>query len=261
MSIVTLTTDFGVGSPYVAQMKGVILSIDPTVNLVDISHAVRPQDIRQGAVVLADVTRRFPAGTIHVAVIDPSVGTERAILYAEMGGQRYIAPDNGLLGPLAQETPPDRLIRVANDAWWLKPTSRTFHGRDIMAPVAAHLSRGLDPAELGPPYDLVSPQPWPRPVVKPRRIEGEVLEIDSFGNLITNITDELLVGRPTDNRVCVICGIYETYGILGTYAQQLPGMFIALVSSSGRLELALVGDNAADRLGIPIGAPVVVAWD
>ncbi len=203
----------------------------------------------------------FPAGTIHVAVIDPGVGTERAILYAEMGGQRYIAPDNGLLGPLAEETPPGRLIRIANDAWWLKPTSKTFHGRDIMAPVAAHLSRGLDPAELGPPYELVSPQPWPRPVVKPRRIEGEVLEIDSFGNLITNITANLLEGYPTDERVCIVCGIYETWGILSAYAQQHAGMFIALVGSSNRLELAVVDDNASRRLGLHPGAPVTVAWD
>jgi S-adenosylmethionine hydrolase len=261
VSILTLTTDFGLGSPYVAQMKGVILSINPAAMLIDISHAIRPQDVRQGAIVLDDVTDKFPSGTIHVAVVDPGVGTDRAILYAEIGSQRYICPDNGLLSRIVERERPTRLVQITNDAYWRKPVSSTFHGRDIMAPVAAHLSLGLDPARLGPPASRVSPLAWPKPVVKPRRIEGEVIEIDSFGNLATNITDDLVVGRPVDERACIVCSIYETFGIYSTYAEQLPGMLVALVDSTGRLELALVGDSAADRLGIRVGMPVVVAWD
>ena len=261
MSIITLTTDFGTGSPYAAAMKGVILSINPAATVVDVTHGIRPQDVRHGAVVLADVTDRFPADTIHVAVVDPSVGTDRAIVYARIGRQQFVAPDNGLLSQLARSTPPSMTLRLTNREYWLEEVSTTFHGRDIMAPVAAHLSLGLDPECLGPPVEALDQLDWPEPVVKPRRIEGAILEIDSFGNLITNITAELLAGRPTDERACVVCGLYETWGIFSAYAQQLPGTFIALVSSTGKLELAVVGDNAASRLDITVGTKVTVAWD
>ena len=261
MNIITLTTDFGSGSPYVAAMKGVMLSINPAATLVDITHDVHPQDIRHGAVVLDDVCDRFPADTVHVVVVDPGVGTDRAIVYARIGEHHYVAPDNGLLCRQAKRVSPELIICLSDDAYWLKPVSSTFHGRDIMAPVAAHLSLGLEPQKLGSPMKQLVGLAWPEVVIKPRRIEGEVLEVDSFGNLITNITAEMLLGRPTDERVCVVCNIYETWGIFGSYAEQHPGMFVALVGSSGQMELAVVGDNAARRLGIRAGAPVTVAWD
>jgi len=261
VSIITLTTDFGTGSPYVAAMKGVILSINPRATIVDITHEVRPQDVCHGAVVLEDVSDRFPADTIHVAVVDPGVGTERAIIYARIGRQQYVTPDNGLLSRVAQRTAPERIIQLQEPAFWLQPVSSTFHGRDIMAPVAAHLSLGLDPTRLGPPAERLVEIRWPEVRVGRDRLEGTVLEIDSFGNLITNISAEMLAGRPTDERACVVCGIYETWGIYNTYAEQPQGMLIALVGSTGRLELALVGDNAARRLGIQLGTPVTVAWE
>ena len=261
MSIITLTTDFGTGSPYVAAMKGVILAINPAVTLVDLTHDIRPQDVRQGAVVLEDVTLLFPADTIHVAVVDPGVGTDRAIVYARIGNQQYIAPDNGLLSRLAEKNRPAPVFRLSNAEYWRHPVSATFHGRDIMAPVAARLSLGLDPALLGPPHLGLTEIPWPQALVLPRKIKGAVLEIDSFGNLITNITADMLAGRPTDERACIVCGIYETWGIYSAYAQQHQGMLVALIGSTGRLELALAGDNAARRLGVQVGAPVTVAWD
>ena len=260
MSIITLTTDFGSGSSYAAALKGVILSINPAATIVDITHDIRPQDIRQGAVVLDDVCDRFPPETIHVVVVDPGVGTDRAIVYARIGRQHYVAPDNGLLCRLAERTPPAQIIRLVNNEYWLDPVSSTFHGRDIMAPVGAQLSLGLDPHLLGPPLETLVGLKWPEVVVKPNRIVGQVLEIDSFGNLITNITADLLAGRPTDERACVICEIYETWGVYGAYADQLRGTFVALVGSSDRLELAVVGDNAASRLGIRVGTPVTIAW-
>ncbi len=260
MSVITLTTDFGTGSPYVAALKGVVLSINPAATVVDISHEIRPQDIRQGAVVLDDVCEHFPAGSIHVVVVDPGVGTDRAIVYAQIGRQHYVAPDNGLLCRVAKKTRPSRMIELVDDEYWLKPVSKTFHGRDIMAPVGAHLSLGLDPNLLGPPLETLVGLRWPEVVVKPNRIVGQVLEIDSFGNLITNISADLLAGRATDERACVICNIYETWGIYGAYADQLNGTFVALIGSSGRLELAVVGDNAAERLGIRVGTPVTIAW-
>jgi S-adenosyl-L-methionine hydrolase (adenosine-forming) len=261
IGIITLTTDFGPSSPYAAVMKGVILAINPAAQIVDITHAIRPQDVRHGALVLEDTTEWFPPDTIHVAVVDPGVGTGRTILYARIGAQQYIAPDNGLLSRLISRTPPAKIIRLANAEFWRRPVSPTFHGRDIMAPVAARLSLGLDPARLGPAVEGLVEVDWPGVQVSDSRIEGRVLEIDSFGNLITNITADVLAGRPTDTRVCVVCGIYETWGIYRTYGDQPQGTLVAVVGSHGRVELAIVGDNCAARLGVSTGTPVVVAWE
>jgi S-adenosyl-L-methionine hydrolase (adenosine-forming) len=261
VSIITLTTDFGADSPYVAAMKGVILTINPAARIVDITHSVPPQDVRQGALVLDEASRWFPEDTIHVAVVDPGVGTSRAILYARIGRQQFIAPDNGLLSRLVVRTPPSKTIRLVETGYWLPNVSTTFHGRDIMAPVAARLSLGLSPDQLGPPVERFTVLEWPAVRVSPGRIEGQIVEIDSFGNLLTNIASDLLAGRPTDTRVCVVSGIYETWGIFGSYAMQADGSLIAVVGSSGRVELAITGDNAAARLGLTLGTPVVIAWD
>jgi S-adenosylmethionine hydrolase len=143
----------------------------------------------------------------------------------------------------------------------LPRVSTTFHGRDIMAPVAARLAAGLDPDVLGPSLERLTTISWPQAHTAPGRIDGVVIEIDAFGNLITNITAEMLAGRPTDRRACVVCNIYETWGIYQAYAEQPSGMLVALIDSSDRLELALVGDNAARRLGVVIGSPVTLAWE
>jgi S-adenosylmethionine hydrolase len=261
MPIITLTTDFGSSSTYQAAMKGVILSINPAAVIVDITHDVPHQDVKRGALVLDDVTGRFPPDTIHVAVVDPGVGTDRAIIYAKIGTQEYIAPDNGLLSRLTARIPPYKILRLAEPKYWLPEVSNTFHGRDIMAPVAAHLSLGLNPDLLGPPLRHPAVLSWHEPNISPMRIEGEVLEIDSFGNLITNITAEMLGNRPNDHRVCVVFNIYETWGIYRTYGNQLKGTLCAVIGSNDRVELAIVGDNAAKRLGIEVGTPVVLAWE
>ena len=261
MSIITLTTDFGTGSPYVAAMKGVILSINPAANIVDLTHEIPAHDVRRGAVVLDDVAERFPDETIHVAVVDPGVGTDRAVVFARIARQNYVAPDNGLLSRLAARTPPAKLIRLTEREYWLDDVSSTFHGRDVMAPVAAHLSLGLDPDRLGPTTGELVDISWPEVQQSPTRIDGIIQAIDSFGNLITNITVDLFSGRPTDERACVVCSIYETWGIYSTYADHPRGTFVALIGSNGRLELAVVGDNAAEMLGIQVGWPVVVAWE
>ena len=146
--LVTLTTDFGQGSPYVAQMKGVLLRLCPDAEIVDITHGISPQKVRQAAIVLADVTPWFPASTLHVAVIDPGVGTTRRLVYAEIGTQRYLAPDNGSLSRLSQGAAVQRVIALENRRYYLPEVSSTFHGRDILAPVAAHLLLGADPADL-----------------------------------------------------------------------------------------------------------------
>lgn len=261
MSIITLITDFGSGSHYTAAMKGVILSLHPAATIIDIAHDVPAQDIRRAALLLDDVADWFPPETIHVVVVDPGVGTDRAIAYARMGQQHFLAPDNGLLSRLAARRRPTTLIRLADPAYWLESVSATFHGRDIIAPVAARLALGLDPERLGPPLERLTTLDWAEASLKPTRIDGAVIEIDAFGNLITNITSDMLAGHPTDRRACVVCSIYETWGIYHTYADQPGGTLVALIGSSGRLELAIVRDNAAERLGINVGTRVTLAWE
>lgn len=259
-AIITLTTDFGVGSRYVAAMKGVILSINPHANIVDLTHAIPHQDIRAGAIALSETARWFPPDTIHVAVVDPGVGSNRRIAYARIGQQHFIAPDNGLLSGLTRFEAPSKIVCLTKSDFWLSDVSSTFHGRDIMAPVAARLSLGTPPDELGDACDKLIELPWPEVQQVPNRIDGEVIEVDSFGNLITNITREMLTGVPTSDLVTVCCEEHETQGIYATYSDQPPMTFMAHVGSTGRLELAIVDENASAMLGVQAGAPVRVSW-
>ena len=286
MSIITLTTDFGVGSPYVASMKGVILSLNPRAALVDITHAVPPQDVRHGAHALADAARYFPAGTIHIAVVDPGVGTQRGIIYANIGTQRYIAPDNGLLSLVAKPDDTVEAYALTFPQFWLPNVSNTFHGRDIMAPVAAHISLGLDPRQLGPRIDRIVQLDLAAPRVNAKEIRGEVTFVDSFGNLITNITPEMLRTAGIEPaQATILCGGQRLTGILRAYADAPLGppisrsalrfapirrlaipatgtapaaACLALISSSGYLEIAVAHGNAAESLELERGAPVVV---
>ena len=256
--IVTLTTDFGSDSSYVAQMKGVILSRNPDICLVDISHSISPQDLCSGALVLADACPRFPARTIHIAVVDPGVGTDRRIIFAQIGTHRFIAPDNGLLTLIAQRTVPSQIIDVRNRLYFLPTVSPTFHGRDVMAPVAAHLSLGLNPQRLGESLESLVMLPFPKPIADDRRIRGEVIQIDVFGNLITNITTEEVGPLAVSGEIIVQCKSATMTGIAPTYGSEAPGSLIALIGSSGRLELAVVNGNAAAKLSAVVGEAVSV---
>ena len=257
-ALITLTTDFGSGSSYVAQMKGVILSLCREVDLVDISHAIGPQNIREGAVVLADAAPRFPAGTIHVAVVDPGVGTGRPLLHARIGQQRYLAPDHGLLSLLARGERPQTLRALENNRYWLPETSHTFHGRDILAPVAAQLALGVDPDELGPPLSSLHMLDWPQPQRSQRGVTGEVLYVDSFGNVITNLVRDDVAAAGNAARLIVSCAGRTIRGLVPTYAAAAPQELVALFDSQGRLELAIVQGNAAHELAVTPGAPVTV---
>lgn len=263
--LITLTTDFGPSSPYVAAMKGVILSINPDVRLVDVTHSIRPQQVFEAAQVLAETTTLFPPDAIHVAVVDPGVGTEREIVYARFPWGRYICPNNGLLGRLAARAEPTMMVSVTENRFFRDRASSTFHGRDIMAPVAAHLSLGIDPGELGPlcgkPGDWQIEQiDWPRVERVANKITGEIVSIDSFGNLVTNITREMLADVPTDDTVAVRCDDHETRCIFATYAEQPPMTLVAVIGSNDQLELAIVDDSAKIMLGVTIGTPVEVSW-
>jgi S-adenosylmethionine hydrolase len=259
-SIITLTTDFGRDSPYVAAMKGVILSINPQAAIVDIAHCIRPQNIAEGALVLGETVRWFPGGTIHVAVVDPGVGSERRIVYARVGDQQFVCPDNGLLSYLGRDRRPQQAIEITNRSLFLAEVSNTFHGRDIMAPVAAKLSLGVRPDELGPPIDDLKLFEWPQPQRRGRELLGQIICADSFGNLITNIRREDLPAdvRPAD--FVFQCGKHRSSGVVGTYADASPGTLAALFGSSGLLELAIVAGNAACQLQISVGDGVRVNW-
>jgi S-adenosylmethionine hydrolase len=253
--IITLTTDFGSSSPYVAQMKGVILGINPDAHIVDITHAIPPQDIAAGALALREVLPAFPEGTIHVAVVDPGVGTARRIISGATRGQRLIGPDNGLLswcGELAE------VHEVSNKKIFRPEVSNTFHGRDIMAPVAARLSLGTDAATLGPPATSWVHLPWPAVDVSPQRIRGEVISVDAFGNLITNIRRE-----DWDRAECEapIIRLSEAHihGLSCTYGESPAGHLVAVFGSGELLEIAEVNGHAARRLAVGRGAPVEIS--
>ncbi len=256
--LITLTTDFGEDSPYVAAMKGSILSINPSARLLDLSHQVPPQDVRHAAFFLATALPYFPAGVIHVVVVDPGVGSARAVLYVAGGGQHLLVPDNGCWTLLAGSwSRPPMVRRLAEPAYWRHPVSATFHGRDIFAPAASWLSRSLDPACLGPVVtEWVQLEDRP-PTVAADAIHGEVVFVDHFGNLITNVSAALLAGlgeRPLSFQV----GEQVVQRQVRTYADAEPGQLVALFSSSGMLEFAVAQGNAARRLQMGIGTAVLV---
>ena len=258
--LITLTTDFGEGSPYVAAMKGVILSINSAVRIVDVTHAVPPQDVRRGAIVLDEITPLYPSGSLHIVVVDPGVGSARSVVYVEIGDQRYIGPDNGLFSRLASRLAASKIRAITEERWFRQPVAPTFHGRDIIAPAAAQLTLGVDPDDLGPARVQLVTLDWPGAVKVANRIDGQVTAIDSFGNLITDITREMLAGVPTDETVGVFCDEHETRCIFNAYADQPPMTLIALIGSNDCLELAIVDDSAKIMLGVNVGTPVQVKW-
>lgn len=260
MNVVTLTTDFGADSPYVAAMKGVLLSLAPRTTIVDLTHSIPPQHVRYGAIVLDQVCERYPPGTLHVAVVDPGVGTEREIVYIEIGAQRYLGPDNGLFSRIASRIKPTRVIAVDRPEFWLPSVSATFHGRDIMAPVAARLSEGLEPARIGTPRDGIFVLDWPQPIAGANSICGEILLVDSFGNLITNIERALLASIPSGTIPRISTSAISITGISRAYGERVAGETVALVGSSELLEIAVVNGNAAQTLGMRAGDPIQIEW-
>jgi S-adenosylmethionine hydrolase len=256
--LVTLTSDFGAASPYVAAMKGALLAVSPSARLMDLSHSLPPQDLRAASFFLCSAIPYFPEGTLHVFVVDPGVGTERAILYVETCGQRLLVPDNGCWTALAAKSrQPPRVIRVSERRYWRTEVSATFHGRDIFAPVAGHLSLGVKPEELGPAADTWIKLSWPAPRITPQAIEGEVLVVDDFGNLITSIPGEEYLRNLTSARRITVGGSLVERQVR-TYGEAPPGTLVGLVSSAGMFEVAVVQGNAARRLGAAAGTLVQI---
>ena len=257
MSIVTLLTDFGWADGYVGVMKGVILSIAPHTTLVDISHDVAPQDVRDAAYVLYTAVPYFPPDTVHLVVVDPGVGSARRAIAVRTAQGTFVAPDNGVLSYVLAANPPQVAVSLTNPQYHLSQVSRTFHGRDIFAPAAAHLSRGVPITALGEPIrDLVT---FPMPKAQARAdgtLIGQVIHVDRFGNAITNL-------RRGDipwlyEATVVEIGEQVITGLKETYAQARTGEPLALIGSSGHLEIAIAGGNAAQRLNVYIGDEVRV---
>ena len=255
--IITLTTDFGTADSYVAQMKGVILSLNPSAQIIDVTHAIPPQNVLRGAAVLHEVVPVYPPGTIHVAVVDPGVGSDRAIIAARIGEQVFVGPDNGLITLAAGRLGLREAVRLNRKTFWRDEISHTFHGRDVMAPVAAHLSLGIPLNQLGDPVSSIVRLEFPRPRVDSEWVIGEVLWGDSFGNLITNI-DAALLPESKRTRATVKFGRHRIDAIDTHYAARPAGALMALVGSSGRLEIAVSGGNAEEVLKNSAGTPVRV---
>jgi S-adenosylmethionine hydrolase len=259
--IITLTTDFGLADPYVAAMKGVILSALRAATIVDVTHDIAPQDVRSAAWILKHARETFPPGTVHLAVVDPGVGSERKLLVAEDRGQALLAPDNGLIAPLLSRGA--RVFELDVERFARAGASRTFHGRDILAPAAAALAGGRSPARCasGEARRWVELD-FPRP--RPRRngvVAGEIVARDRFGNLISNLAPEHLEAstaasaRSDLSRWRIVAGA-RRIPIRGTYAEARPGALLALVDSYGALEIAVRDGSAAERLGIGPGAAI-----
>jgi S-adenosylmethionine hydrolase len=256
---ITLTTDFGTASPYAAAMKGVILALNPQARIIDLSHHIPPQDVRHAAYFLASALPHFPPDALHVVVVDPGVGGDRDILYAEVGAQRLLVPDNGCWTLLHDGRPPVRVIRLTERRYWRHAVSCTFHGRDVFAPVAANLSLGLDPRLLGPPATRWVRLERPSPSHGPEGVVGEVVFVDHFGNLISNIPADVLCEGA--GRRWVKVGGHEVPRIVTAYAEAEPGTLVALGSSDGWLEVAVSHGSAARRLQAGPGTVVTVGWE
>ena len=264
--LITLTTDFGTSDNYVGVMKGVILGINPEASIVDISHHVSPQNVLEGAFVLGTSVKYFPQGTIHVAVVDPGVGSSRNALVLSGPQGNFVGPDNGIfsmaLGPNSEgmasslRSVPEGWTarRITNPKYMLDQVSATFHGRDVFSPVAAHLSLGIRPDELGPEVSELVSVPFPAPVKQVGGLLGQVIYVDRFGNLVTNISENDLTGQP-DARV-EICG--RVIDRLSRYYAE-GGRLAALIGSAGYLEVAVKNGNAAEELKTGVGTPVAVS--
>ncbi len=274
-AIITLTTDFGTTDAYVAAMKGVILTINPRATIVDVCHSIRPHNVFEAAFIISTISSYFPEGTIHIVVVDPGVGSKRKAIIMKTQSALFLAPDNGVLSYVVAETsstpvgessdisqrpklqkvgPGIDVVAITNPGYWRQPVSTTFHGRDIFAPVAAYLSLGILPSKFGRKLTRIHAFPIPRP----RRevsgnITGLIIHVDHFGNLITNIKETDLPSR----QVSISLGASRIEGISSFYAQRRG--LIALIGSSGYLEISLVGGSAAAILNAKVGDTITIS--
>ncbi|MEJ5314047.1 MULTISPECIES: S-adenosyl-l-methionine hydroxide adenosyltransferase family protein [Anaerolinea] len=261
MKLITILTDFGLQDGYPGIMKGVIYRIAPEVKIVDITHLIPPQDIYRGARILERSYPYFPQGTIHIAVVDPGVGTRRRPVAAKIGEHYFVGPDNGLftfpLLAVIEKGIPFECVELNQPQYWLENVSHVFHGRDIFAPVAAHLANGVPLSELGSYIENPVMLDLPQPQVLADQIVGEIIDIDHFGNLSTNIPGEWLLQYPPHQLTFSFKDI-TIKGLNKTFGERQPGEWVAFIDSDHYLAIAIVNGNAASRAQCNTRTPIKV---
>jgi S-adenosyl-L-methionine hydrolase (adenosine-forming) len=264
MKFITLLTDFGVRDGYVGVMKGVIYGIAPHVQIADISHTISPQNVLEGALAIGRVAPYFPPGTVHIAVVDPGVGTARRPIAARIGSQYFVGPDNGLFTVLVERAERSRdhvsLVHLDRPRFWLPNVSNVFHGRDLFSPVGAHLANEIPLEDVGTRIDDVVRLEIPRVEQSPTGFRGEVTSIDHFGNLATNITRDHLTGMELKSLKVTVGGT-EIKGLVSTFGDRSPGELIALFGTANDLTVSIVNGSAARHLNVRVGEPVEVSGD
>ena len=262
--IITLTTDFGLTDEFVGVIKGVILTRAPAIRIVDLSHTIERHNISRAALLISSAYRFFPEDTIHIVVIDPGVGSGRRLILLQSDNHFFLAPDNGVLSLLMEKENFQTVYEISCDQYYLSPVSATFHGRDILAPVAAEMAAGLAPEDVGPVIDPETLQKIKMGRMKIDRglntITGEIIRIDHFGNLQTNIADSSLNDLFGEQKSSVKIKMQNTVinGIESAYMKKNPGEILAIVNSSGYLEIAVCCGHGATVLGVVPGDTVTV---
>lgn len=262
MALISLLTDFGDRDTYVGTMKAVILDIAPEANLVDLCHHVPPQDIEEGAWLLGNSYAFFPKGTIHLAVVDPGVGTARRAIALKAGDHTFVGPDNGLFSLVLERETNYQAVQLTNTQYHRERLSRTFHGRDVFAPVAAHLASGVPLQALGTAISDLVRLPSTEPEELSDGLRVRILRVDSFGNLVTNLTEERFaewIARHPGKSVVVDIGRRQIEGVRNAYSEVPAGGLLSIFGSSGRLEIAVSGGSAKEELKIGKEAQVFVS--
>ena len=263
--MITLLTDFGISDPYAGIMKGVILSVNPSAQIIDVTHGIEPQDIMGAAYLINAAYRYFPLRSIHVVVVDPGVGSDRSIIAVSAGGYFFLAPDNGVLSLVLENLCADTIIKVENETYFSKPVSRTFHGRDIFAPVAGHLSKGVGIDSFGPAItrDQMVTIALPKPYLSESgELVGQVISVDRFGNLITNIDLQKIneaFGFNNDQGLKILIGSHKIAGLSLAYHDAAPRSLLAIIGSMGFVEISLNFGNASVYCGETRGSIVKVS--
>ncbi len=260
--IITLLTDFGTRDTYVGVMKGVIASINPEARVIDLCHDVSPQNVREAAFLLSGSFDYFPPGTIHIAVVDPTVGSDRPAICVQSGNHVFVGPDNGVLSIACYQAGRPKIFLLENEDYFLENRSRTFHGRDIFAPVGAHLSAGVPIGSLGPTTRSIKRIRLPRPhIAVGTRITGRIVHSDRFGNLVTNIEQAAIQQAFPEtglNQLVITCSDHRIERLSQTYSDAPSGVALALIGSYNLMEIAVRDGNAMLALGVGLNDRIII---
>ena len=261
MAVISLMSDFGLKDGNVAVMKGIIWQIAPSAQIVDISHLIQPQNVQEAALIIYRAASDFPPNSIHVIVVDPGVGTSRRPIAAKIGNQYFVCPDNGVLTFFLDDADNHycsiQSVHLDKAQFWLPKLSYVFHGRDIFAPIAAHLFKGAELTDIGSQINNLKRFQFPYPIRIDNGWQGEIIYIDNFGNIVTTIHNSQVEMKK--DFITKLCGV-EIVGVVKTFGEKLPGEIIAFLGCGNRLIVAMVNGNAARKINAKIGDPVNVTF-